>query len=363
MKRGPVFIYLLSFTFLAVFSTCAVSSADMVMLKNGRSLEGEILEENGATMALRTKIGKVVFKRADVASEERRELPEGFFGAKAEEKPKVTVNPVPLKAEGYGEANSGKFNLNVSAEMRRIYNGDAILVKYKTNLPQKTVLFLRVRALNQVIVTRKHAVEGPSFAIRFGPFEEKRFAPGIYLVEVSCIASRQESEEIKKKLEGVGDIVAAAEIRVGSPEEAEGATGKHRKELVAELNEMDSLYNKLSLEYESQKKKFDKEKWESFTNDFEGAIQKIKEADQEYRKVAIVMDYPAQENAKISIADILKKLRIRYAETLYKANNLEFKVPPSDDSRGAAALDVNTKSLLASARTFIEKSGKETKQN
>ena len=75
MKRGPVFIYLLSFTFLAVFSTCAVSSADMVMLKNGRSLEGEILEENGATMALRTKIGKVVFKRADVASEERRELP------------------------------------------------------------------------------------------------------------------------------------------------------------------------------------------------------------------------------------------------------------------------------------------------
>jgi len=363
MKKGLFFIHLLSFASLAVFSTCAVSSADVVTLKNGRSLEGEILEENNTTMTLRTKIGKVVFNCGDVASKERRELPEGFFGARAEEKPRVTVNPVPLKAEGYGETNSGKFNLSVSAEMRKTYNGDAILVKYKTNLPQRTVLFLQVRALNQVIVTRKHAVEGQSFAIRFGPFEEKRFAPGLYVVEVSCIASRQESEEIKKKLEGVGDIVATAEIRVGSPDEAEGATGKHRKELVAELKEMDNLYNKLSLEYESQKKKFDKEKWESFTNGFEGAIQKIKEADQEYRKAAIVMDYPAQENAKISIADILRKLRIRYAEKLYKANNLEFKVPPSEDSRGAEALDVNTKSLLASARTFIEKSEKETKQN
>ncbi|MDD4879544.1 MAG: hypothetical protein PHR22_03720 [Candidatus Omnitrophica bacterium] len=362
MKRGPFFIYLLSLVFLAAFSASAVSSADVVMLKNGRSLEGEILEENDTTMTLRTKIGKVVFKRADVASEERRELPEGFFGARAEEKPRVTVNPVPLKAEGYGEANSGKFNLNVSAEMKKIYNGDAVLVKYKTNLPQKTVLFLQVRALNQVIVTRKHAVEGRSFAIRFGPFGEKRFSPGIYVVEVSCIASRQESEEIKKKLEGVGDIVAAAEIRVGSPDEAEGVTGKRRKELLAELRELDSLYGKLSLEYESQKKEFDKEKWESFTSGFEGAIQKIKDADLAYRKAAIVMDYPAQENAKIAIADILRKLRIRYAEKLYKANNLEFKVPPSDDSRGAEALDVNTKSLLASARTFIEKSEKKTEQ-
>ncbi|MDD5072319.1 MAG: hypothetical protein PHX64_04405 [Candidatus Omnitrophica bacterium] len=358
MKKAIYFISLI----FALSLACRASFADTVTLNNGRSLEGEILEENGETMTLRTKIGKVIFKRADVASEERMELPEGFFGARAEEKRRVTVNPVPLKAEGYGAANSGKFNLNVSAEMKSSYNGDAILVKYKTNLPQKTVLFLQVRTLNQVIVTRKHAVEGQSFAIRFGPFKEKRFSPGIYVIEVSCITSRQESEEIKKKLEGVGDIVATAEIRVGSPDEAEGATGKRRKELVAELKELDSLYNKLSLEYGSQKKKFNKERWESFTNDFEGAIEKIKDADLAYRKVAIVMDYPAQENAKISIADILRKLRIRYAEELYKANNLEFKVPPSDDSRGAEALDVNTKSLLASARSFIEKSEKETKQ-
>ena len=100
MKRGFLFICFLSFVFLAAFSTCAVSYADIVMLKNGRSLEGEIIEESGTTMTLRTKIGKVVFKRADVASEERRELPEGFFGEKAEEKPQVTVNPVPLRAEG-----------------------------------------------------------------------------------------------------------------------------------------------------------------------------------------------------------------------------------------------------------------------
>lgn len=366
MKKNPRFIYLLFFASLAISLACPFSSADVLTLKNGRSLEGEILEEGDATVILRTKIGRAIFKRSDVASEEHKELPEGFFAEKAEdkvsEKPQATVTPIPLKAEGYGEANSGKYNLSVSAEMRKLYNGDAILVKYKTNLPQKAVLFLQVKKLNQVIVARKHAVEGASFAIRFGPFGGKRFASGIYVVEVSCIASRQESEEIKKKLEGIGDIVATAEIRIGSTDETEEVTHKHKKELISDLKTLEALYSKVNLEYESQKKEFDKSKWDSFADDFTGSLNKIRDFDHNYRINSIVMDYSAQENIKISIVDNLERLLLRYTEALYRANNIEFTVPSSIDNRDPSAINISLKNFIASIRGFVEESEKGTEQ-
>ncbi len=358
MKRGFLFICFLSFVFLAAFSTCAVSCADIVMLKNGRSLEGEIIEESGTTMTLRTKIGKVVFKRADVASEERRELPEGFFGEKAEEKPQVTVNPVPLRAEGYGEASAANFNLSVSAEVKKLNNGDAILVKYTTNLPDKTVLYLTVKALGQELITRKQKVRGQSFAIRLGPFEEKRFSPGLYTVQVSCAVSRQESDEIKKQLGDIDDIVASAELRVGSPGESEQATGKRKKQLVSELKELGKLYNQMTAEYGSQKKKFDREKWDSLSESLKADLKAIKDVDSDYRKSVIVMDYAAQESMKMLIVSTLERMSILYTEKLYKKDGLAFTVPPSPDDRPADALNKVVQELFSNEKDFIEASEK-----
>jgi hypothetical protein len=338
--------------FLIALFTQPFSSADVVTLKNGRSLEGEILEGNDTAMTLRTKIGKVVLNRGDVASEEYRELPEGFFGAKAEERPRVTVNPTPLRAEGYGEASAAKYKLNVSAEMRGLNSGDAILMKYKTNLPPKTILFLEVKAFNKVLVTRKQSVEGPTFAVRFGPFEGKRFAPGIYVVDVSCIPSRQEDEEIKKKLVGIGNIVATAEIRVGSPEETEEVTGKHKKELIADLKALEVLYNRLNTEYESQEKDFDDAKWESFSDDFKKAAKNIRDFDLAYRKSAVVMDYEAQENTKLTILDTLEKLQMRYVEALSGDRGLVLKPSISSDNRDIAALNKAIEGLFFNIRVF-----------
>ena len=365
MKRLLFFIYVLSAAILAQ----SVSYADVVALKNGRSLEGEIQEESGNIIVIRTKIGKVKLERKVIASIEKKELPGDFYNEETAEKaqpkaepqprPLISADPgIPLKAEGYGEASADKFKLSVSAELKRLSNGDAVLVKYKTNLPPKTVLYLVVKSLGQELVTRKQTVKSQSFATRFGPFEEKKFAPGLYTVQVSCMISSQESEEVKKQLGKIDDIVAAAELRVGSPEGSEQVTGERRKQLIAELKELERIYNEMNAGYISQKKEFDREKWDSLSAGWKDHLKKIKDDDADYRARMIVMDYAGQENIKMMELYALQRMLLVYTEDLYKSNNLSFTIPPSPDDRKADELNKIVQELFVNMKNFIETSEK-----
>ncbi|MFA6355891.1 MAG: hypothetical protein WCY23_02140 [Candidatus Omnitrophota bacterium] len=259
-----------------------------------------------------------------------------------------------LKAEGYGRAASSKFELSVSAQAKSLSNGDAILVKYNTNLPRMTVLYMSVRSLDRVLVTRKQTVEGPAFAIRFGPFENKRFTPGIYVVDVSCIPERQESDAIKKELSGMDNLVASAELRIGQVDDYEITTGKRKAELITELKGIESLYAALNDARAAQKKEFDKEKWDAFSAELQQGVKKVKDFDADYRAKMLAMDYAAQENIKMMMADTLDKLWIRYTEELCRDNGIDFKAPPSPDNRPAEMLDRVMQELLRNSRSFIE---------
>ena len=61
----------------------AAASADVLVLKDGRSLEGEVVEETGSSVVFRHKVANVAtvetFPRFRIAALERRALPEGFF--------------------------------------------------------------------------------------------------------------------------------------------------------------------------------------------------------------------------------------------------------------------------------------------
>lgn len=268
----------------------------------------------------------------------------------------ITIGPgardVELKAEGYGRAASSKYELSVTAQAKRLANGDAVLVKYKTNLPRMTVLYMSVRSLDQVFVTRKQTVEGPEFAIRFGPFDNKKFTPGIYVVEVSCIPERQESGAVKKELSGTDKLVATAELRIGNQEDFEVTTGKRKAALVSELKELDSLYLAMNGEYESQKKEFNKARWDAFSEDLLLRVKRIGDLDADYRSKMLAMDYAAQENIKMMMVDTLGKLRIRYTEQLCKDNGVEFTAPPSPDNRPADMLNKVMQELLVNSLDF-----------
>jgi hypothetical protein len=217
---------------------------------------------------------------------------------------------------------------------------------------------MSVRSLDQVMITRKQTVEAPEFATRFGPFDNKRFSPGIYVVEVSCIPERQESEAVRKELFGADKLVASAELRIGPQEDYEVTTGKRKAALVAELKELESLYTALNDEYATQKKGFDKARWDAFSADLQQRVKKIADLDADYRLKMLVMDYAAQENIKMMIVDTLGKLWIRYAERLCKDNGVSFSAPPSPDNRPADMLNRVMQELLMNSGSFIEQAGK-----
>ncbi len=258
-----------------------------------------------------------------------------------------------MKVEGYGRASASKYELSVSAEVRSLAAGDAVLVKYKTNLPQKTVLYMTVRSLGQVLITRKQTVEASTFAIRFGPFDNKRFSPGIYVVDVSFLSSRQESGLVREELAGIEDLIASAELRVGDVGEYEVTTGRRKARLISELKALAALYSEINAEYGSQKKEFDETEWGSFSASWKEKLDTIRQEDIQYRAKALVMDYAAQENIKMMMVDTLDKLWIRYAEDLSKENGLGFKAPPSPDNRPAQMLKDVMQELLVNSDSFV----------
>ncbi len=264
----------------------------------------------------------------------------------------VPARDVELKAEGYGRTASSKYELSVTAQAKRLENGDAVLVRYKTNLPRMTVLYMSVRSLDQVLVTRKQTVEGPEFAIRFGPFDNKKFSPGIYVVEVACLPERQESGAARQELSGTDKLVASAELRIGNQEDFEVTTGKRRAALTAELKELSSLYSALNDEYAAQKKEFNKAKWDAFSEGFLPRVKKVADLDADYRSKMLVMDYAAQENVKMMIVDTLGKIWIRYTEQLCKDNGVDYSAPPSPDNRPADMLNTVMRELLVNSLDF-----------
>lgn len=357
MRRRSFFIAIVSWALFAQ----AVSFADVVVLKNGRTLEGEILDGDSTGVIVRTKIGKVRLERGEITSLKKKELPGDFFGSKAAEdarsvpKPLISSGPeTPLKAEGYGKAASLSYNLSISAELKQLRNGDAMLVKYNTNLPIGSVLYLSLRSGSRILAVRKQTVEGSSFAIRLGPFDGKRFNPGGYMVEVSFLSSRQESEEIKKRMSGVDDMVATAEIRVGSAGEAEELAARRKAELRSELKELTAIYTEMNKAYASQKRDFNRDVWDLSCSDWKGRIEKIKDFDAAYRKKMLVLDYSAEENNKMLAAETLGRLALRYTEDLYKSHGLDFKLPPSPDNRDTVALNRAMGGVFDNIRGFME---------
>ena len=64
----------LAVVILALFCAAPLF-ADVVHLKNGRTLEGEILSEAGTKVLLKTRFGEVTIEKADIASIDRRPTP------------------------------------------------------------------------------------------------------------------------------------------------------------------------------------------------------------------------------------------------------------------------------------------------
>lgn len=337
--RSVSVLILLSFFVLVEYTQVY---SDVVHLKNGRLIEGEVIEETDNAVNLRTKIGKVIFQRNELESIERKELPLDFFESlQPTVKKKELTQPTEKKSgvEGYSEIKPPKFNLNINAEFKRLLEGDAILVNGTTNLPPKAVLYLIFKTqTQQTLAVRKLFVEGATFSDRIGPFGNKRVSPGVYIVEASFSPERQESEKIKDMLASAQEIIATSEITIGSLAEAEEKVNKRKAELASQIKELEYLYDELNRQYQMQKKKFNEGSWNTWSLRWRPQLGAIKSSNEDYRNKTLVLDYPVQENVLNEVIYDLELLWNRYATELFKMNNLAFEIPPSNDTRDPESL-------------------------
>lgn len=348
MRRSRIFIAL--FFFLSI-GRAQLLYGDVVHLKNGGEIEGEIIEGRDDTVSFKTKIGQVTFRRDGIISLEKKELPPNFFEEETEEKMPQPDETAP-KAEGYKNMGPQRFNLNVEAKLKKRLDGDAIFINGTTNLPPKTVLYFTVKTPSQIIAVFKKSVKSPSFSSQVGPFGDKGIPPGSYIVEAIFSPETQESEKIQEMLAGTKEIVATSSIIVGAPEETEEKISRRRAELILQLKELDRLYNELNCEYETQKD-FNETRWNTWLLKWQPQLETMKTLNENYQNKTLVLDFPLQENALNEIICDLELLRNRYIAELFKKNKLSFKAPPSNDTRGPDLLRKTIQDKLKTSGDFF----------
>ncbi|MDP3786796.1 MAG: hypothetical protein Q8R05_04510 [Candidatus Omnitrophota bacterium] len=352
MKRSFILI-LINFFILIVYTQVY---ADVVLLKNGRQIEGEIIEETDNAVRLKIKIGEVTLQQDQILSIEKKELSPDFFEVELPPKPKPTK--VELKAEGYQTVTALKFNLNIEAEFRRSFDGDTVLISGTTNLPPKSVLYLSLKTPSQTVAVRKLFVENSTFSDRIGPFGNKRIPPGRYIVEATFSPERQESEGAKRILAETEEIRTATDLSIGSVHEIEERTNKRKSELAPQFSELKRLYDELNIEYEAQKKNFNEGGWNTWSLKWQSQLGAIKSSNEDYRNKMLALDFPEQENALNEVIYDLNLLWNRYAAELFKRNNLTFDVPPSNDTRNSDSLKKAIQDRLKTSSEFSMASNK-----
>ncbi len=348
MRRSRIFIALL----LSLSMGCAqLLYGDIIHLKNGRAIEGEIMEERDDTVSFKTKIGQVTFRRDGIISLEKKELPPDFFEEETEEKMSQPNETAP-KAEGYKNVGPQRFNLNVEAKLKKRLDGDAILISGTTNFPPKTVLYLIVKTPSQIIAVFKKSVKSPSFSSQVGPFGDKGIPPGSYIVEAVFSPEKQENEKMREILADTKEMVATSGIIVGTPEEIEDRISNRRAELASQLKELDRLYNELSREYEAQKD-FNEARWNTWLLKWQSQLETIKSLNESHKGKAIVLDFSLQENVMHEIICDLELLKNRYIAELFKKNKLSFKTLSSNDTRDPDLLKKAIQDKLKTSGDFL----------
>lgn len=148
--------------------------ADVIHLKNGRTVEGEIVAQTDTYLEARLKSLTVKFDLKDVQSVEKKGLPEDFFVKH------YSTRSDKLKAEGYSAMESSPYKIVTKATYDKFK--DLVEIEGDVDLPEKATIYVALKKDNNIVDSLQTAVTGNKFAVRFGPFVNP-LAAGDYKVE------------------------------------------------------------------------------------------------------------------------------------------------------------------------------------
>jgi len=173
------------------FSLAMPANADVIYLRNGRTLEGEILGQTETYLEVRLKAVKAKFNIDDVEAIEKKDLPEGFF-----KEAKVDIKEPQKQAEGYSPPPKPSYAIKLKARYRDEFNREVIDIEAKTNLPEGILVNVYFKRSDDVIASLRTPVKNGKFFARLGPFESK-LSSGKYTVEAESASGPDTKEAVK----------------------------------------------------------------------------------------------------------------------------------------------------------------------
>lgn len=320
-RRSSVFIGALLLTaFFSFLLSCGHLYADVVRLKNGRALEGEVLEKTDKSVVIKTKVAKVTVDTRNISSIEEKALPEDFFAkktSKAKEGKKTAKEAETVQEE----EKTSKPLLALEAKYFKNQNTSAEFVDVEgtTCLPDKALIYIFLKRLDSYIVTGKAVVKDGRFSMTFGPFE-KQIPSGNYNVDADFILEKQ-SEEVLKQVQKDKDNKKLELIHSSCPLTVE-KPGTGEAEVKAELEsvvfELKALYNELDKVYHAHKAKFDARAWDEWSGIWVSRVRAEKSKIEQRSLKGFSLFPDSEERLEAAATTLLN---------LHAARSIEFKDP------------------------------------
>lgn len=230
----------ISLVALMVFLVPASSRADIIVLQNGRTLEGEILEQTGDYLEIKLGSGKMRLNRKDIKSFEIKEPAEGYSTV---ELPDLEV--IPEEAEINKPASA---DVKLKAEFMR----NKVLVSGTSSYPNNTPLRVYFMQGESIVMVKESRVKRGEFYVAFGPFKKEIMA-GKYTVraEASVGGGKVYSEPFA--------------VTIGTVERAKADETRAREYLADVAKEADGLYKELNRSYENFRTSNDGPGWKDWS--------------------------------------------------------------------------------------------------
>ncbi|MDD4879259.1 MAG: hypothetical protein PHR22_02245 [Candidatus Omnitrophica bacterium] len=295
MKKACILL-----TIAIVFSTVVSSRADTILLQNGRTLNGQIIDQFEDYIEIKLGSGKMKLNKKDIKSFEIKEPAEGYSKADSKE-----------TAPGGPKAPATLSNISLKAE----YAKSKIRITGKAYLPRGTKLTLNFKRQDKVLIAKHIVVRSGDFFTLIEPFE-RQLSPGKYVIEARAEADDKEI------------AAGSCELVVGSASQVSEREKSDKQRLTETADRVQSLYDDLNTAYAMNKKNFDKEKWDKWSDSWLRMTNDQMQMFTDYSSGNVKSLYP-RVHSRLEVC-------FRQVVLLNTAYSLEFAAQdkPGEESRG-----------------------------
>lgn len=302
-----------------LFYFLGTSSADIVYLKNGKVLVGEIINQNDEYLEMKLKIGKAKVGLNGIESIERKEVPPGFFELEGVVSGKDDAGGKTIIVDG----NKKPFVHTISLEARYAKENlqEMVDIEGNTDLPDGALVYIFLKRLDGFVSSKEVTVSGGKFSARLGPFD-KPLPGGKYSAVADFFPYRQPPEVISiVRKAGASDtdiIHAARSLTIDKGNDPKLSEKRIKDDMMALITELQSLRNDLNTAYAANKKRFDSHGWSKWADAWLSRLRRVERKLSENSEEKFPLYPKAAEDLAIAS---------QYLTALYEMNNMELREP------------------------------------